>query len=131
MEIIPSKRNRHTFIMSHDGYRLIFDEWDDKMVPKSYPYCARMSVLSRDENGGYAYFGLGKKQKNDATSFADAIDREMAMLKEEISAVDGEMEKLRRKQDAMRAFLEELPKMMLEDGVDTKDDGYDDYESVL
>lgn len=31
----------------------------------------------------------------------------------------------------MRAFLEELPKMMLEDWVDTKDDGYDDYESVL
>lgn len=124
MKTLHSNKNRHTFQLEHDGYVLSFEEWesDKDSVPDSRPYCARLSIVSYDSDGRGGYFGLGKREKNGAESFADGVEKEMLELKGKMASVDEEIRRLRRKKSAMARFLKALPKIMLEDGVDTKED---------
>lgn len=121
MKTLHSNKNRHTFQLEHDGYVLSFEEWDKDSVPDSYPYAARLSIVSYDSDGRSGYFGIGKREKNGAESFADGVEKEMLELKEQMASVDEEIRRLRRKKSAMTRFLKVLPKIMLEDGVDTKE----------
>ena len=53
-------------------------------------------------------------------SFADAVEKDMAALQEERNSIMLQIRELKRKLRAIEAFFNELPKIMLEDGVDFK-----------
>ena len=108
--------NRHSFTLERNGYRLVFDERDD--FPP--PYWNRFSLVSFDKNMYSAYLGIGKRGKHDCISFADAVEKEMEALQEERNSIMLQIRELKRKLRAIDAFFNELPKIMLEDGVDFK-----------
>ena len=68
-------KNRHSFTLESNGYRLVFHE--DKEKYRNESYCCRFSLVSYDKDDNYAYIGIGKKEQNDAASFADADEKEM------------------------------------------------------
>lgn len=117
LEAFPS-RNRHSFTMVSNGYRLVFNE--EKVEWKNQPYYMRFSLVSYDENDNYAYFGIGKKEQNSASSFQDAVEKEMLELAMKKADIQEEIAKLQQKLDAINEFSEALPKIMLEDGYDKK-----------
>ena len=115
---VPALDNRHTFLLSFDGWRLLFIEY-----PQTYenqPYADRLSVLSQDQDFNSARFGIGKKPHSEASSFADAVEKEMVLLERELQSVEQEIKRLKSKKKAMEAFQSVLPKILLEDGVDRK-----------
>lgn len=109
--------NRHSFTLESNGYRLMFREWDDLVVNF---YCEKFAVVSYDQNGDYAYLGIGKRRKNDCQSFADGVEKEMILLQHEKEQALNEIAELKRKVSAIDDFLSALPKVFLEDGVDFK-----------
>jgi len=109
-------KNRHSFTLESNGYRLVFHEDEEKY--RNEPYCCRFSLVSYDKNDDYAYVGIGKKEQNDAASFADAIEKEMLELSKKRKDISDDIEKLQRMLSAIDEFSEILPKIMLEDGID-------------
>lgn len=126
VNIMPGK-NRHSFTMESNGYRLLFEEIDDAagVMEKGMPYGACIRVMSYDGNGEYAHFGLGKRGHIGCTSFANAVEQEMDEIKRnidktpsDIEYLEGKIRDLKERDAAMREMLSALPKIFLDDGVD-------------
>lgn len=116
---IKRGNNRHSFTMSSHGYRLVVEE-NAERVPRNYPYCCKFGTVSFDEYGDYAGFGIGKREKNEATSFCDGMERQMMSLQEEKESTLQEIERLKQKVMAIDDFLNALPAIFIADGFDDK-----------
>lgn len=118
---IEKGKNRHSFTLESNGYRLIFLENSPQY--KGQPYCQRFGIVSIGPDGEYARIGIGKMEKNNANSFADAVEKQMVEIENRKDSLKKDMEELQRKFDAMTEFGEVLPKLFLENGVGDDDDG--------
>ena len=115
---------RHSFTLESNGFRLVFKEKPAQY--KNQPYSHRFGIVSLDSHGNYAHFGIGKMEKNDCTSFPDAIEKQLVELDRCRDAVKDNIEYFQRKLNAINEFMEYLPKLFLENGLDeteVKDDG--------
>ncbi len=106
---------RHSFTLVSNGFRLVFKENERK-----YPqYGSCFGITSFDNHGNYAQLGIGKAMRNDSTSFTNGVEKEMLHLEQMRKNAEAEIAYLQRKLKAINDFLDFMPKLMLEDGLDT------------
>lgn len=115
---IKRTNKRHSFELESNGYRLVFEERESQY--KNQPYFHYFGIVSFTPDGEYAHFGIGKWDRNNSTSFQDAIEKQMLALDEKRESTIKEIEELKRRIEALNEFQMGLSKIFLEDGVDTQ-----------